>query len=162
MGGYRRELGILSPSIAPISSGGGGGGGGGSNVEREEHWRNFGNSVDSVSFGFVATAILISMFLVMALFERFYRPRSTESSGGGRNSRDVEAQKLDYPSPKMAIYARGVSVLMPGEEIPTFIAHPAPALCLPEPISRPLHQHYKSTEASQSLNESQSFNPHRL
>ncbi|KAM7477571.1 hypothetical protein LguiA_025784 [Lonicera macranthoides] len=101
MGGYRRELGILSPSIAPISSGGGGGGGGGgSNVEREEHWRNFGNSVDSVSFGFVATAILISMFLVMALFERFYRPRSTESSGGGRNSRDVEAQKLDYPSPK--------------------------------------------------------------
>lgn len=41
---------------------------------------------------------------------------------------------------QMSVYARGVSVLMPGEEIPTFIAHRAPAPCPPEGITRPLHQ----------------------
>jgi len=38
----------------------------------------------------------------------------------------------------MSVYASGVSVLMPGDEIPTFIAHPAP--CCPERISWPSHQ----------------------
>lgn len=32
----------------------------------------------------------------------------------------------------MTVYARGVSVLMPGEEVPTFIAHAAPAPHPPE------------------------------
>jgi len=41
----------------------------------------------------------------------------------------------------MTVYAKGVSVLMPGEEIPTFIAHPAPAPCPSERMSLPLHQH---------------------
>ena len=44
---------------------------------------------------------------------------------------------------QMTVYARGVSVLMPGEEIPTFIAHPAPPPpCPPERMSMPLHQHH--------------------
>ncbi|KAL5060648.1 hypothetical protein RYX36_032252, partial [Vicia faba] len=43
-------------------------------LHRDEHWTNFDSSVNAVSFGFVATAILISMFLVMAIFERFLRP----------------------------------------------------------------------------------------
>ncbi|KAL3509439.1 hypothetical protein ACH5RR_028840 [Cinchona calisaya] len=125
---------VIPPSIAPTVS---------SVLERDDHWRSFDNSVNAVSFGFVATAILISMFLVMAIFERFLRQRS--SAAGGRNGSDLEAQlrvhgKLDYPSPKMTFYARGVSVLMPGEEIPTFIAHPAPAPCPPECVVRPLHQ----------------------
>ncbi|KAK6919011.1 hypothetical protein RJ641_017433 [Dillenia turbinata] len=125
--------------------------------QREEQWRHFDNSVNAVSFGFVATAILISMFLIMAIFERFLRPRSSHSSSTGAHGsrRDLEAQlgfhaKLHpYPSPKMTIYARGVSVLMPGEEIPTFIAHPAPAPapapaptpapCPPERNPWPLH-----------------------
>ncbi|KAL2457932.1 hypothetical protein Fot_55989 [Forsythia ovata] len=110
-----------APSVAPTVS---------SIVEKEDHWSSFDNSVNAVSFGFVATAILISMFLVMAIFERFLRPTST-AGGGGHSPRGVENArdhgKLDYPSPKMTIYAKGVSVLMPGEEIPTFIAHPAPA-----------------------------------
>ncbi|KAJ0865523.1 hypothetical protein HanRHA438_Chr12g0541431 [Helianthus annuus] len=37
-----------------------------------EHRRNSDNSVSAVSFGLVATAILICIFLVMALFERDY------------------------------------------------------------------------------------------
>ncbi|OMO99897.1 Endonuclease/exonuclease/phosphatase [Corchorus capsularis] len=191
----------VPPAVAPL------------NLEREEHWRRFDNSVNAVSFGFVATAILISMFLVMAIFERFLRPRSSLSSNA-RNHADVESHstfngKLNYPSPKrgnewawqhdcdssfaflyvlsvvystdkfylcaviyhlialllgylqlrlfsmyniiwllepldlwekMTIYANGVSVLMPGEETPTFIAHPAPAPCPPERVLKPLHQ----------------------
>lgn len=63
-------------------------------VQREEErWRHFDNSVNAVSFGFVATAILISMFLVMAIFERFLRPRSADDGRGGRHGSngDVEA-----------------------------------------------------------------------
>ncbi|XP_059663129.1 uncharacterized protein LOC132308876 [Cornus florida] len=146
MGGGRSWPGIVPPpitSVAPVSS----------SVEREEHWRQFDNSVNAVSFGFVATAILISMFLAMAIFERFLRPRSTPA--GARNHGDLDPQitlsgKLDYPSPKMTIYAGGLSVLMPGEEIPTFIAHPAPAPCPTECISRPLQQHSTLADLSSS------------
>ncbi|CAN1827829.1 hypothetical protein LINPERHAP1_LOCUS32045 [Linum perenne] len=76
-------------------------------AEREDHWRHFNNSVDAVSFGFVATAILISMFLVMAIFERFLRPRSSLNPSPRHPvaSSDVEVQfgfngKVAYPSPK--------------------------------------------------------------
>ncbi|KAI3499230.1 hypothetical protein L2E82_15645 [Cichorium intybus] len=104
--------------------------------EDDEHWRNFDNSVSAVSFGLVATAILISMFLAMALFERFLRPPSSASATGARNRGDLESQmvahgKLEFPSPKANIYAREVSVLMPGEETPTFIANPVPSLSPP-------------------------------
>lgn len=86
---------VQPPSVPPVGS---------INLERQDHWKNFDNSVNAVSFGFVATAILISMFLVMAIFERFLRPGST--AAGGRNGGDIEAQmigngKLDYPSPKV-------------------------------------------------------------
>lgn len=117
-------------------------------LQQQQHWSSFDSSVNAVSFGFVATAILISMFLVMAIFERFLRPSSPPalSPSGRRRNADVESQmgfggKLGHPSPKMSVYARGVSVLMPGDEIPTFIAHPAPAPCCPERISWPSHQH---------------------
>ncbi|KAK7319635.1 hypothetical protein RJT34_04358 [Clitoria ternatea] len=111
----------------------------------QQRWSNFDSSVNAVSFGFVATAILIFMFLVMAIFERFLRPPSPPlSPPGRRRTPDVESQigftgKLGYPSPKMSVYASGVSVLMPGDQIPTFIAHPAP--CHPERIPWPSHQH---------------------
>ncbi|KAG4977376.1 hypothetical protein JHK86_036850 [Glycine max] len=127
------------------------------NVHRDEHWTNFDSSVNAVSFGFVATAILISMFLVMAIFERYLRPTSPPLSPSATTRRripsDVEAQigfsgKLAHASPKMSVYASGVSVLMPGDEIPTFIAHPAP--CYPERISWPSHQHNNTLPCSSS------------
>ncbi|EXC53902.1 hypothetical protein L484_002472 [Morus notabilis] len=118
------------------------------NMQREDqNARYFDSSVNAVSFGFVATAILISMFLVMAIFERFLRPTSPDLSPSGRRThRDLETQlgfnaKLAHPSPKMTIYASGVSVLMPGDNIPTFIAHPAPVPCPPDRVSWPQHQH---------------------
>ncbi|GAA0170003.1 hypothetical protein Leryth_019838 [Lithospermum erythrorhizon] len=172
-----------SASVAPLVSN--------NSMERDEQWRSFDNSVSAVSFGFVATALLISMFLVMAIFERFLRPRSPES--GGRNVSNAEAQlrahgKLECPSPQipkttrrkehhplstiaflnqekfisvvslswnvlyprfgfmfekyeMTVYAKGVSVLMPGESMPTFIAHPVPVPCPPERYLQPFHQH---------------------
>ncbi|GLU23058.1 hypothetical protein SLE2022_390900 [Rubroshorea leprosula] len=120
-------------------------------MEREDHWRNFDSSVNAVSFGFVATAILISMFLVMAICERFLR-RNT--STGGRSS-DLESHvgfngKLGHPSPKMTVYANGVSVLMPGDDIPTFIARPAPIPCPSERISLPHQQQPSSPNVSQT------------
>lgn len=88
-----------APTMALISGG----------AERDDEvWRSFDNSVNAVSFGFVATAILISMFLVMAVFERFLRPRSTDApAGGGGRGRtpdgDDEAtmRKPEFPSPKV-------------------------------------------------------------
>lgn len=133
------------------------------NVQREEHWRHFDNSVNAVSFGFVATAILISMFLVMAIFERFLRPTSSDlSPSSGRGRHDLEAQmgfnaKLGHPSPKMTVYASGVSVLMPGDAIPTFIAHPAPIPCPPEPFRCTLHQHISLPELNSTQTSAQTL-----
>ncbi|KAL2341937.1 hypothetical protein Fmac_009877 [Flemingia macrophylla] len=116
------------------------------NVQRneyDEHWSSFDNSVNAVSFGFVATAILISMFLVMAIFEKFLKPHSQPSAiwNRRRDSHLPFNAKLSPPSPKMSLYGSWVSVLMPGDEVPSFIAHPAPAPCYPERISWPSHQH---------------------
>ncbi|XP_057963203.1 uncharacterized protein At5g65660-like [Malania oleifera] len=134
--GDEETLGNWLPTPAPLY------------LHRFDNSRHFDNSVNAVSFGFVATAILISMFLVMAIFERFLRSNSPAlSPSGGRTRRDLESQisfnrKLANPaSPKMSMYASGVSVLMPGEDMPTFIARPAPVRCPPERTPRPLCQH---------------------
>ncbi|KNA07356.1 hypothetical protein SOVF_172650 [Spinacia oleracea] len=111
------------------------------NLERSDvHWSHFDSSVNAVSFGFVATAVLISMFLVMAIFERFLRPSPPELPLPTR--RDIESQlgfhpKLGYPSPKMTVYSQEHPVLMPGDNIPTFIAHPVPLPCPPDRIHWP-------------------------
>ncbi|KAI9120437.1 hypothetical protein K1719_007470 [Acacia pycnantha] len=123
-------------------------------VPRDDHWSSFDSSVNAVSFGFVATAILISMFLIMAIFERFLRPTSPASPSlppGSRNRVDIESQpmgKLGFPSPKMSVYTNGVSVLMPGDEIPRFIAHPAPMPCCPERVHWPSYEHKPSSCSS--------------
>lgn len=122
------------PNLQEISAGGGVDVG----IGDDQRWRHFDNSVNAVSFGFVATAILISMFLVMAIFERFLRPRSPFFSGTGngvggvphgrRSSSsapsaeyavDLEAQrrnfarKLDgYPSPKVLFFVSLTSAIL--------------------------------------------------
>lgn len=46
-----------------------------------DDWKSsFGTSMSAISFGFVATAILISMFLIMAIFEHLFKPSSTSES----------------------------------------------------------------------------------
>lgn len=77
--------------------------------EQQQHWSsNFDSSVNAVSFGFVATAILIFMFLLMAIFERFLRPSSPTLR---RNRRAVDSPitsrgKLPHPSPKVSIFTK--------------------------------------------------------
>ncbi|KAG0478902.1 hypothetical protein HPP92_013621 [Vanilla planifolia] len=95
------------PAMAPL------------NVDRgdQERWMHFDNSVNAISFGFVATAILISMFLIMAIFERFLRPQTSLFASftegrrrGGGGLVDIETQrqrgtgKIDYPSPMQATH----------------------------------------------------------
>ncbi|MQL80100.1 hypothetical protein Taro_012574 [Colocasia esculenta] len=62
--------------MAPLAVEGGGARGLDGTTAGAERWGHFDSSVNAVSFGFVATAILIAMFLVMAVFERFLRPRA--------------------------------------------------------------------------------------
>lgn len=88
----------LAPIVAPL------------NGEREEQWRNLYNSVNAMSFGFVATAILISMFLVMAIFERLMRTRSTQSRENTRTDLEAHNGKLEYPSPKVCSLSPSVCV----------------------------------------------------
>ncbi|CAH9089215.1 unnamed protein product [Cuscuta europaea] len=109
---------VLPPGVSPAAACGGG-------PDKDDQWQNFDSSVNAVSLGFVATAILILMFLVMAIFERLLRGRSSTSPSDASNHISIQS-KLGFPSPEMTVYARGVSVLMPGEDVPTFIAHPVP------------------------------------
>ncbi|CAN6884430.1 unnamed protein product [Brassica oleracea] len=44
--------------------------------ESDGPWRS-STSMNAISFGFVATAILISMFLLMAIFEHLFRPENS-------------------------------------------------------------------------------------
>ncbi|KAL0856865.1 hypothetical protein Bca101_062019 [Brassica carinata] len=107
------------------------------NIRQEEPWRSqFNDPVNAVSFGFIATAILISLFIVMAIFEMLIRTTTTNShSSPGQVLSGLESRvglnglafsKFGCESPKMGVYSKGVSVLMPGDNVPTFIAHHAP------------------------------------
>nr|XP_025670625.2 uncharacterized protein LOC112770489 [Arachis hypogaea] len=85
----------------------------------DSHLTNFESSVNAVSFGFVATAILISMFLLMAIFERFLRPNNSDefSPSARRTSTDLEPQmafpgKLGHPSPKNATKVVNIAVVV--------------------------------------------------
>ncbi|KAL8152172.1 hypothetical protein V2J09_009932 [Rumex salicifolius] len=156
-------MGVVSTVVSsppPLPGGGAAEGGAGASDDshQQQRWSTFDSSVNAVSFGFVATAILISMFLVMAIFERFLRPTSSDAAPRRvrRQGDDLDPgpppafqhlvpgfnPKLGFPSPKMTVYTKGVSVLMPGEEFPTYIAHPAPVPCPPEPIIWPQNQYY--------------------
>ncbi|XP_038708024.1 uncharacterized protein LOC120003217 [Tripterygium wilfordii] len=108
-------------------------------------WKSFGNSMNAISFGFVATAILISMFLIMAIFEHLFRPNPSLSSPREvRNSSPesgVLPQKLGDPQTAPMSSASHFSVVMPGQQYPTYIAQPAPLPCLREDICWPSHEH---------------------
>lgn len=64
-------------------------------VDKETPWKNFGTSMNAISFGFVATAVLISMFLIMAIFEHLFRPNPAFSSPDHQVTEAVE--KLGNP-----------------------------------------------------------------
>ncbi|XP_024531465.1 uncharacterized protein LOC112346533 [Selaginella moellendorffii] len=99
-------------------------------------------TASAVSFAFIAIAVLVSMFLVIAIFERILRPRRSLGQLHHPHDLDVEFSQMSQrplqwgssgivasttigKSPTTS-YGKGVSVLMPGHVFPTFIAHPAP------------------------------------
>ncbi|KAJ9538163.1 hypothetical protein OSB04_030896 [Centaurea solstitialis] len=107
-------------------------------------WKNFGTSMNAISFGFVATAVLISMFLIMAIFEHLFRPNASFSlPEHDTSSEDLRPMhKLVNSQPHVqATYASDFSVLMPGQEYPTYIAHSAPLPCSREGVHWPPHHH---------------------
>ncbi|XP_062083789.1 uncharacterized protein LOC133790245 [Humulus lupulus] len=111
-------------------------------VDREATWKSFGTSMNAISFGFVATAILISMFLIMAIFEHLFKPTSSFSSPEDITNSSLESgtfQKLGNPQNVSTSYASDFSVVMPGQQYPTFIAQPAPLPCSREGIYWPPH-----------------------
>ncbi|OWM84874.1 uncharacterized protein LOC116202917 [Punica granatum] len=113
--------------------------------ETEEPWKSFGASINAISFGFVATAILISMFLIMAIFEHLFRPvPSIPSQEGVTTEISLEAglsHKAVDQDPVPMSYASDFSVVMPGQNYPTYIAQPAPLPCQREGIRWPSHEH---------------------
>ncbi|GKV24446.1 hypothetical protein SLEP1_g34057 [Rubroshorea leprosula] len=112
-------------------------------VDNVVPWKSFGTSMNAISFGFVATAILISMFLIMAIFEHLFRPNPPFSSPEemANSSPESVVDKLGYPQTVPTSYASDFSVLMPGEHYPTYIAQPAPLPCQRESIYWPSHEH---------------------
>ncbi|XP_037418138.1 uncharacterized protein LOC119281815 [Triticum dicoccoides] len=113
--------------------------------------RDFGTSMDAISFGFAATAILISIFLLMAIFEHLIRPQAFQApadSPGGRRRRGHRSpgKPRSPPMVQTVMQAADLSVLMPGQRYPTYLAQPAP---LPSPCPRegmhwPPHDHHRS------------------
>lgn len=114
-------------------------------IDREAPWKNFGTSMNAISFGFVATAILISMFLIMAIFEHLFRPTASFSSpqdmNGGGSLESGSIHKLRNLEAVSTSYSSDFSVLMPGERYPTHIAQPAPLPCPREGVYWPQHEH---------------------
>ncbi|KAM7250087.1 hypothetical protein ACFE04_021970 [Oxalis oulophora] len=110
-------------------------------LNHDRPWRSFGTSMNAISFGFVATAILISMFLIMAIFEHLFRPTSYSSpeEATSRANESGSAKLRNLQQTGAMSYASDYSVLMPGQQYPTYIAQPAPLPCTREGIYFPCH-----------------------
>ncbi|KAK4784783.1 hypothetical protein SAY86_019151 [Trapa natans] len=110
------------------------------NGEAQGPLEGFGASMDAISFGFMATAILVSLFLIMAIFEHIFRPSPTfaspEAMPPGRSQ--ARLPEMLWNSQRV-LYGNGISVMMPGQDYPTFIAQPAPLPCHREGIHFPSH-----------------------
>ncbi|CAH2047164.1 unnamed protein product [Thlaspi arvense] len=92
------------------------------------------SSMNAISFGFVATAILISMFLIMAIFEHLFRSDLSASPDGS-----FRCQKLVEQASMVPVTTSDVSVVMPGEKLPSHIGLPTPFPCQREGIRWPPH-----------------------
>ncbi|KAK7328328.1 hypothetical protein VNO77_22432 [Canavalia gladiata] len=115
-------------------------------VDEEAPWKSLGTSMSAISFGFVATAILISMFLIMAIFEHLFKPSpqfsTPESMLRSYQEHSVPTTKPGNAQSVPSSYASDFSVLMPGQQYPTYIAQPAPLPCPREEIYWPSHEHH--------------------
>ncbi|KAG7588382.1 hypothetical protein ISN44_As07g007160 [Arabidopsis suecica] len=95
-----------------------------------------GSSMNAISFGFVATAILILMFIILAILEHLFRSDHSSSYDVDGSS---QFQKLAEKPSLVPITTSDVSVVMPGEKLPSYVALPAPFPCRREGIRWPSH-----------------------
>ncbi|KAI5061787.1 hypothetical protein GOP47_0022326 [Adiantum capillus-veneris] len=141
MGRGYRNWAAAAPKVLPVFEERAGAGGSSPSSSSAK-----GASVNVLSLGFAATAILLSLFLLMALFERFLRPGAALSSAPAPTAAPAASvqtsSKLQAPPLPASDPFTGVSVLMPGHSFPTFIANP-----LPLPIS--LHPNHPTLAAMQ-------------
>ena len=127
----------------------------------EMRWRQLDSGVSAVSFGFVATAILVSMFLAMAILEHFLRPPAHAAAppprgilrrllgrgggGGAAPGADLEAaRKLEVHAPlevRHTVPARLAPALAPIHGATLFMIR-SPCLFLSFPLSRGLAFRY--------------------
>lgn len=98
----------------------------------EVSWKN--TPINSISFLFLAAAILLLMFLVIAIFERLV------ASGNPEGQYPVNSAKKVHNSVSVSSASGGFElfVVMPGETGPTHLAKPTPLLpCAREGIHWP-------------------------
>ncbi|AEE33484.1 hypothetical protein AtNW77_Chr1g0057901 [Arabidopsis thaliana] len=95
-----------------------------------------GSSMNAISFGFVATAILILMFIIMAILEHLFRSDHSSSYDVDDSS---QFQKLAEKASMVPVTTSDVSVVMPGDKLPSYVALPAPFPCRREGIRWPSH-----------------------
>ncbi|CAL9120271.1 unnamed protein product [Musa acuminata var. zebrina] len=119
--------------------------------DKEAAFKDLSSSMNALSFGFIATAILVSMFLVMAIFEHLLRSRASHPPSQTNAHGHLEMrQEQDQMPPKMIKNWQNVatsstvdfSVLMPGQLYPTYLAQLAPLPCPREGIIWPSHDHH--------------------
>ncbi|XP_010470304.1 PREDICTED: uncharacterized protein LOC104750233 [Camelina sativa] len=94
-----------------------------------------GPSMNAIWFGFVATAILILMFIILAILEHLFRSDHSSYYDGSADQLQQHAQK----SSMIPVSTSDVSVVMPGEKLPSYIALSAPFPCRREGIRWPPH-----------------------
>jgi hypothetical protein len=75
--------------------------------------RDFGTSMDAISFGFAATAILISIFLLMAIFEHLIKPQAfpAPDNSPGRRRRRNHGSPGKIQSPPMVRFSSGYATV---------------------------------------------------
>ncbi|KAH7670722.1 Cytochrome c oxidase subunit IV family protein [Dioscorea alata] len=98
---------------------------------------DLGTTMNAISFGFVATAILISMFLIMAIFEYLLRPKPSNTDQEMQRQTTAQLRSPGKLSNLKDMINRDFSVLMPGQNYPTYLAQPAPLPCQREGMHWP-------------------------
>nr|XP_043622263.1 uncharacterized protein LOC122593874 [Erigeron canadensis] len=115
-----------------------------SHEENEGMWKTYGMSI---SLGFVATAVLISMFLIIAILEQLFKPNASfrftqRSIQRLHEPRSIHKLIDAQPSHVQMENESDISVLMPGDKYPTYIAHPTPLPCSREGVYWPSHSQH--------------------
>lgn len=77
--------------------------------DKDANWKDFTSSMNALSFGFIATAILVSMFLIMAIFEHLLGSRASQPTS--QSDAHEIGQEQDRMHSKMMKSSQNVSLI---------------------------------------------------